>query len=111
MGHRVLDSLPRPTWVCLDHISCRLCPPAVRQPFVCAWHLWADDWVLRDQPNCWIPSRGANLRYDGISRRCPLPVSCFVGRCDWETRVRLVVDLQGNVAVTSYERLQRISFN
>jgi len=39
MGYRVLDSLPRQAWVCLDRISCGLCRPAVCYAFDRARHL------------------------------------------------------------------------
>ncbi len=83
----------------------------VRHSFVCTRNLRADDWLLRSQPNCWIPSGGANLRRDGISGRRALPLSGLVRRCDWEASIRLVVRAEVDVAVAGHERVQPVSFD
>src|SRR6266446_383317 len=91
MGYRILDSLPRKALACPNCITYLLCRRAVRSSFLRARNLWPDDWLLRNQPNCGIPSSRTNIRDDGISGRRALPVSGRVRWFDWEAGFRLVV--------------------
>src|SRR5258708_1539011 len=111
MGYRVLDSLLRSALACPGGATYLLRRRAVRRSFLCARHLWPNDWLLRAQPRCGIPPGGANFRHDGVSSCRYLPLSHRVRRFDWEACIRLVVRTEVVISVANHERLQPVSFN
>src|SRR5262249_39250874 len=111
VGHRVLDSPSPGALAYPDRIAQLLCHRVVRRSFVRTRYLRADDWLLRSEPNCWIPSGDPNLRRDGLSGCRGLPLSRWVRRCGWGANIRLVVRAEVDVAIAGHERIQRASFN